>query len=186
MGVIGTILAFVLVLVILVLVHELGHFVVAKLAGITVEEFGIGFPPRLASVMWHGTRYSINAVPLGGFVKMLGEDGEGDAERMRQRGLSPAAVERAMAGTFNGEPARPRPRTRRVRLGLARGRRSANREQPGAGGRDRVGHHHPHGSRDPWRPGEYGRRPSGPDPQHRGGTGANRHRAGDRGGPATA
>jgi len=104
MGVVGTVLAFVLVLVILVLVHELGHFVVAKLAGITVEEFGIGFPPRLASIMWHGTRYSINAVPLGGFVKMLGEDGEGDAERMRQRGLSPAAVERAMAGAFNRKP----------------------------------------------------------------------------------
>ena len=104
MGVLGTILAFVLVLVILVLVHELGHFVVAKLAGITVEEFGIGFPPRVGSIMWHGTRYSINAVPLGGFVKMLGEDGEGDAERMRQRGLSPAAVERAMAGAFNRKP----------------------------------------------------------------------------------
>jgi regulator of sigma E protease len=104
MGVVGTILAFVLVLVILVLVHELGHFVVAKLSGITVEEFGIGFPPRVASIMWHGTRYSINAVPLGGFVKMLGEDGEGDADRMRQRGLSPAAVERAMAGAFNRKP----------------------------------------------------------------------------------
>jgi regulator of sigma E protease len=104
MGVVGTVLAFVLVLVILVLVHELGHFVVAKLAGITVQEFGIGFPPRLASVSWRGTRYSINAVPLGGFVKMLGEDGEGDAERMRKRGLSPAAVERAMAGAFNRKP----------------------------------------------------------------------------------
>jgi regulator of sigma E protease len=104
MGVVGTILAFVVVLVILVLVHELGHFVAAKLSGITVEEFGIGFPPRVASVTWRGTRYSINAIPLGGFVKMLGEDGEGDADRMRQRGLSPAAVERAMAGAFNRKP----------------------------------------------------------------------------------
>ena len=104
MGVVGTVLAFVVVLVILVLVHELGHFVAAKLSGITVQEFGIGFPPRLASITWHGTRYSINAVPLGGFVKMLGEDGEGDAERMRGRGLSPAAVERAMAGAFNRKP----------------------------------------------------------------------------------
>ena len=104
MGVVGTILAFVVVLVILVLVHELGHFVAAKLSGITVEEFGIGFPPRIASVIWRGTRYSINAIPLGGFVKMLGEDGEGDADRMRQRGLSPAAVERAMAGAFNRKP----------------------------------------------------------------------------------
>jgi regulator of sigma E protease len=104
MGVVGTILAFVVVLVILVLVHELGHFAAAKLSGITVEEFGIGFPPRVASVMWRGTRYSINAIPLGGFVKMLGEDGDGDADRMRQRGLSPAAVERAMAGAFNRKP----------------------------------------------------------------------------------
>jgi regulator of sigma E protease len=104
MGVVGTILAFVLVLVILVLVHELGHFVAAKLSGITVEEFGIGFPPRVASVTWRGTRYSINAIPLGGFVKMLGEDGEGDADRMRERGLSAAAVERAMAGAFNRKP----------------------------------------------------------------------------------
>ncbi|TME32925.1 MAG: site-2 protease family protein [Chloroflexi bacterium] len=104
MGVVGTILAFVVVLVILVLVHELGHFIAAKLAGITVEEFGIGFPPRLASVIWRGTRYSLNAIPLGGFVKMLGENGESDAERMRSRGLSAAAVEHAMAGAFNRKP----------------------------------------------------------------------------------
>jgi regulator of sigma E protease len=104
MGIIGTVLAFVVVLVILVLVHELGHFVAAKLSGITVQEFGIGFPPRIASITWHGTRYSINAVPLGGFVKMLGEDGDGDAERLRGRGLSPAAVERAMTGAFPRKP----------------------------------------------------------------------------------
>ena len=104
MGVVGTILAFVVVLVILVLVHELGHFIAAKLAGITVEEFGIGFPPRVASVIWRGTRYSLNAIPLGGFVKMLGENGESDAERMRSRGLSAAAVEHAMAGAFNRKP----------------------------------------------------------------------------------
>src|SRR5205823_7735380 len=104
MGVIGTVLAFVVVLVILVLVHELGHFVAAKLSGITVQEFGIGFPPRIASVTWHGTRYSINAIPLGGFVKMLGEDGDVEADRMRRRGLSAAAVEQAMAGAFNRKP----------------------------------------------------------------------------------
>jgi regulator of sigma E protease len=103
-GVIGTVLAFIVVLVILVLVHELGHFVVAKLAGITVQEFGIGFPPRLRSVTWHGTRYSINAIPLGGFVKMLGEDGEGEAEQMRKRGLSETAIDQAMAGAFNRKP----------------------------------------------------------------------------------
>ena len=104
MDVIQTILAFVAVLVVLVLVHELGHFVVAKRAGITVQEFGVGFPPRIGSVVWHGTRYSLNWIPLGGFVKMLGEDGEVEADRMRQRGLSEAAIDKAMAGAFNRKP----------------------------------------------------------------------------------
>lgn len=104
MGVLGTILAFIAVLVVLVLVHELGHFIVAKRAGITVQEFGVGFPPRIGSVVWHGTRYSLNWIPLGGFVKMLGEDGEGEAEKMRKRGLSEAAVDSAMEGAFNRKP----------------------------------------------------------------------------------
>jgi regulator of sigma E protease len=104
MDVLGTILAFIAVLVVLVLVHELGHFIVAKRAGITVQEFGVGFPPRIGSVVWHGTRYSLNWIPLGGFVKMLGEDGEGEADKMRKRGLSEAAVEKAMEGAFNRRP----------------------------------------------------------------------------------
>ena len=104
MEVLGTILAFIGVLVVLVLVHEIGHFVVAKRAGITVQEFGVGFPPRIGSVVWHGTRYSLNWIPLGGFVKMLGEDGEVEAEKMRQRGLSEAAVDKAMEGAFNRKP----------------------------------------------------------------------------------
>jgi regulator of sigma E protease len=104
MDVLGTILAFIGVLVVLVLVHELGHFIVAKRAGITVQEFGVGFPPRIGSVVWHGTRYSLNWIPLGGFVKMLGEDGEGEADKMRKHGLSEAAVEKAMEGAFNRRP----------------------------------------------------------------------------------
>jgi regulator of sigma E protease len=104
MDVLGTILAFVGVLVVLVLVHELGHFIVAKRAGITVQEFGVGFPPRIGSVVWRGTRYSVNWIPLGGFVKMLGEDGEVEADKMRQRGLSEAAVAKAMEGAFNRKP----------------------------------------------------------------------------------
>ena len=87
MDVFGTVLAFLAVLVVLVLVHELGHFIAAKRAGITVQEFGIGFPPRITSVVWHGTRYSLNWIPLGGFVKMLGEDGDSEAQKMRERGL---------------------------------------------------------------------------------------------------
>src|SRR5438552_9028306 len=104
MDVLGTILAFIGVLVVLVLVHEFGHFIVAKRVGITVQEFGVGFPPRIGSVVWHGTRYSVNWIPLGGFVKMLGEDGESEADKLRRRGLSEAAVDKAMAGAFNRRP----------------------------------------------------------------------------------
>lgn len=68
------ILAAVGVLIVVVSLHELGHFTAAKLSGVTVEEFGIGFPPRLIAVKWHGTKYSLNLLPLGAFVKMLGEE----------------------------------------------------------------------------------------------------------------
>lgn len=104
MEVIGTVAAFIGILVVLVLVHELGHFLVAKRAGITVEEFGIGFPPRIGSVTWRGTRYSVNWIPLGGFVRMLGEDGDVEIRRLREQGLTNAEVERAMAGAFNRRP----------------------------------------------------------------------------------
>ncbi len=104
MEVIGTVAAFLGVLIVLVLVHELGHFLVAKRAGITVEEFGIGFPPRIASIMWRGTRYSLNSIPLGGFVKMLGEDGDVELKRLRDQGLTADEVEQAMAGAFNRKP----------------------------------------------------------------------------------
>jgi len=108
MEVLQTILAFVAVVVVLVLVHELGHFIVAKRAGITVQEFGIGFPPRIGSIVWRGTRYSLNWIPLGGFVKMLGEDGDVEADKMRQRGLSEAAIDKAMEGAFNRKTVRVR------------------------------------------------------------------------------
>ena len=69
-----TILSFVGVLAVLILAHELGHFVTAKVAGVKVQEFGLGFPPRLLSIRRGETRYSLNAIPLGGFVKMAGEE----------------------------------------------------------------------------------------------------------------
>jgi len=69
-----TVIAFLGVLAVLIIAHELGHFVTAKAAGVRVEEFGIGFPPRLLSIRRGETRYSLNAVPLGGFVKMAGEE----------------------------------------------------------------------------------------------------------------
>ncbi|MBI2637012.1 MAG: site-2 protease family protein [Parcubacteria group bacterium] len=73
-----TIAGFIIVLGFLVLVHELGHFLVARAFGIAVEEFGLGFPPKLFSKKSGATVYSINAIPLGGFVKIKGEDGGGD------------------------------------------------------------------------------------------------------------
>lgn len=56
-------------------VHELGHFITARKVGMPVEEFGIGFPPRIWSITRGGTKYSINLIPLGGFVRITGEDG---------------------------------------------------------------------------------------------------------------
>lgn len=69
-----TILLFLLILAILILVHELGHFMVAKLFGIRVDEFGLGFPPKLFSKKIGETIYTLNAIPFGGFVKIFGED----------------------------------------------------------------------------------------------------------------
>lgn len=75
-----TALLFILVISVLVFVHELGHFVMAKRAGMKVEEFGFGFPPRVWSKKSGETVYSINAIPFGGFVKIFGENGDGRTE----------------------------------------------------------------------------------------------------------
>ncbi len=70
-----SILLLILVLGIIVFVHELGHFAVAKWCGIRVDEFGMGFPPRIWKIFsYKGTDYTINAIPFGGFVKIYGED----------------------------------------------------------------------------------------------------------------
>ncbi len=69
-----TIVSLLGVLIVLVLAHECGHFFTARATGVRVEEFGIFFPPRLFSVMRGGIRYSINALPIGGFVKLAGEE----------------------------------------------------------------------------------------------------------------
>lgn len=65
---------FLVILGVLVTVHEFGHFIVAKRAGVTVTDFAFGFGPTLAAFERGGTRYAINALPLGGFCKMVGED----------------------------------------------------------------------------------------------------------------
>ncbi|MFA6320447.1 MAG: RIP metalloprotease RseP [Candidatus Omnitrophota bacterium] len=65
---------FVIVLGVLVLVHEFGHFIVAKKLGVRVEKFSIGFGPKLCSVKKGDTEYLLSAIPLGGYIKMAGED----------------------------------------------------------------------------------------------------------------
>ncbi|OHB24800.1 MAG: RIP metalloprotease RseP [Parcubacteria group bacterium RIFOXYD2_FULL_52_8] len=69
-----SILLFIIILVVLILSHEFGHFIVAKAFGIRVDEFGIGFPPKLKGWKRGETEYTINAIPFGGFVKIFGED----------------------------------------------------------------------------------------------------------------
>lgn len=71
-----SIVIFILVLVALIVVHEFGHFVVAKLSGMRVDEFGIGYPPRAWGFQKGETFYSLNWLPFGGFVKIYGEDME--------------------------------------------------------------------------------------------------------------
>jgi len=72
-----TVIVFLIILSLLVLVHEAGHFFVAKKFGIKVEEFGFGFPPRMFGKKIGETLYSINWLPIGGFVKLYGEDEAG-------------------------------------------------------------------------------------------------------------
>jgi len=69
-----TVIIFLIVLGVLIFSHELGHFLVAKRVGVRVDEFGLGFPPRLWGFKRGGTLYSLNLIPFGGFVKIYGED----------------------------------------------------------------------------------------------------------------
>ena len=69
-----TIIIFLIMLSVLVMVHELGHFITAKLSGVKVEELGLGYPPRIIGFKKGETIYSLNAIPFGGFTKMLGEE----------------------------------------------------------------------------------------------------------------
>jgi regulator of sigma E protease len=77
-----TILLFVFILCSLVVIHEFGHFVLARVFGIRVHEFGIGFPPRAKVLRDRGeTLYTLNWLPIGGFVRLEGEDGDSDDPR---------------------------------------------------------------------------------------------------------
>lgn len=76
------VLPFVAILVALVVIHELGHYFTAKLFGVKVLEAGIGYPPRAWGFTWRGTLYSINWLPLGGFVRLLGEEDPSDPQSL--------------------------------------------------------------------------------------------------------
>ncbi|MBI2465408.1 site-2 protease family protein [Candidatus Shapirobacteria bacterium] len=84
-----TALVFLIILSVLVLIHELGHFLVAKRLGIKVEEFGFGFPPRAFGIKRGETIYSINWLPIGGFVKLYGEDAAGGGKITSSKSQTP-------------------------------------------------------------------------------------------------
>jgi len=112
-----TAVAFIIILGVLVLVHELGHFLTARLFGIRVEEFGLGFPPRLypgpgrvKRLREQGkTVYSLNALPLGGFVRLAGENGvattEGGRAASGALSLSGQTAQADDPGAFGNKPA---------------------------------------------------------------------------------
>jgi len=77
-----TILPFLAILIVLIVAHELGHYLTAKLFGVKVQEAGIGYPPRVWGFTWRGTIYSINWIPLGGFVRLLGEEDPSDPQSL--------------------------------------------------------------------------------------------------------
>ncbi|MFH1671173.1 MAG: site-2 protease family protein [Candidatus Portnoybacteria bacterium] len=80
-----TILIFILVLGLLIFVHELGHFIMAKRAGLRIEEFGFGLPPRVFGIKRGGTIYSLNLLPIGGFVKIFGENGSKEQDSSKDK-----------------------------------------------------------------------------------------------------
>lgn len=93
------ILSFIVVLGILIFVHEFGHFIVARRLGVGVTKFSFGFGPKLAGITRGGTEYLVSAVPLGGYVKLVGEsEGEEVPPELAERSFSrkPARVKMAV------------------------------------------------------------------------------------------
>lgn len=99
----ATTIIFLIVLTILVFIHELGHFLAARLFGVRVDEFAVGFPPRIWSRVWGKTRYAINLLPLGGYVRIHGEqpDDEMTNESILSKPRWQQAVVLVAGVTFN-------------------------------------------------------------------------------------
>ena len=104
-----SLIIFLIILSALVIVHELGHFSVAKFFGIRVDEFGLGYPPRAKKLFrWKGTDFTLNWLPFGGFVKIFGENyAEGeeagrsqDSFQYKNRGIQAAVLLAGVVGNF--------------------------------------------------------------------------------------
>jgi len=88
-----SILAFILLLTVLILIHEWGHFTAARLSGVKVEEFGFGLPPRAKTLFKKGdTEYTFNWIPFGGFVRLKGENAPTEHERRSKGSFSSVAI----------------------------------------------------------------------------------------------
>ena len=96
-----SIILFFAVLFVLILVHEWGHFIVAKKTGMRVDEFGIGMPPRLYGVKKGETEYTLNALPIGGFVRIWGENLE---ERVNDGNDDDSSVKEDRSRAFSSRP----------------------------------------------------------------------------------
>ena len=95
-----SLIAFLLVFGLIVLVHELGHFLMARRYGIKVLEFGFGYPPRVATLgVRDGVEYTLNAIPVGGFVRMLGEEDPSDPQSFASKGAG-ARILTLLAGSL--------------------------------------------------------------------------------------
>jgi regulator of sigma E protease len=109
-----SLVSFVVALGILVLVHEFGHFLAAKLCGVRVEQFSIGFPPRLFGIKIGDTDYCISATPLGGYVKMTGESMPGENLSLTGADAETVAAQKVDPGALTSHP-----RWQRIIIGLA-------------------------------------------------------------------
>ncbi|HEX8711151.1 MAG TPA: RIP metalloprotease RseP, partial [Terracidiphilus sp.] len=96
--------AFIVLIGVMVVVHEFGHFLVAKLCGVRVERFSIGFPPRLFGIRIGETDYCVSATPLGGYVKMTGENMPGENLSMEGADRDAIQAQKADPGALTSHP----------------------------------------------------------------------------------
>lgn len=99
-----TVILFLIILGALIFVHELGHFISAKKAGIRVDEFALGFPPKITGKKYGETTYNLNLVPFGGYVKIFGEDGDDSTSPPFQGGDGGVVIDPDYPRRFTSKP----------------------------------------------------------------------------------